>query len=1096
MRAPRKIATGDGISSGFRDVASMQNERSFGPRRVPFLCLPDLLEHQAKSIPDAPAILAPGRAPLSFGRLYQHIEDVERRLRAMGIGRHDRISVALPNGPEAATATLAVAASATCAPINPAYRTDEVAKHFADMQPRALIVQAGLDTPARRAALDRGVRVIELATAADAEAGLFTLGGELGQVRSAEPAAPSDITLLILTSGTTSRPKIVPETHAKVCASACAHGTALALTQRDRCLNIMPLFHGHGLIATLIASLSSGASVVCTPGLDVNRFFAWLTEFEATWYTGVPAMHQAILGHTRHNRDRLSDSRLRFVRSSSAALPPRIFAELEHGFDTSIIEWYGMSEVAAAPIACNPLRPRLRKPGSVGLPVNLDVGIMDEAGTLLPRGQNGQVVVRGATVMAGYDDNPTATTAAFAGEWLKTGDLGHFDDDGYLFLTGRIREMINRGGEKIAPQEIDEVLLDHPAVAEAVTFAIPHSTLGEDVAAVVVLRPDAAATPKDIRQFASARIADFKVPSLVHIVSQIPKSQTGKVQRIGLADQLGLATDAAILRASGTPRTPAEKALAAIWAEVLQVEQVLVDDNFFVLGGDSLLATRVLIRLYETMQVEIEVSCIFEAPTVAEMAAHLETLIRAGRAPQAPSAIVRVARENAVAPTSIGQERLCELQHALPDLPFFNVLYALRLMPAVEVARLERSINEIVRRHEILRTTFTAVDGRYMQVIASQLTVPVLFNDLRALPQSKKDATELDLIQSEALLCFDLGQGPLIRARLLRLADEEYLLLISTHQAICDGWSLGVLAEELIALYYAFSGEQDPPLAPLAVQFADFAHWQRQWRSHREMVAQLEYWKEQLGDALPVKQLAKSTPRRKIDDLRTVRRTWTLPASLVDAAKRFGQAEGGTLFMVLVAALKTLLHRNLGQDDVRVATNVANRNRVGTKTLIGPLVNTVVLRTNLGGDPESREVMRRVRATVLAAFAHQDLPFQELTQMLEHGHLVKPRSLANVMILLQNNALRPLLRSGHRLSFAEANPNMLLPLVTITSFDVILVLRESSDGLAGTCIYKPFLFRAKAIDRLLRDFEAVLERMTTQPERPISEMQVSFNELS
>jgi acyl-CoA synthetase (AMP-forming)/AMP-acid ligase II len=1073
----------------------MQNERSFGPRRVPFLRLPDLLEHQARRIPDAPAILAPGRAPLSFGGLYQHIENVERRLRAMGIGRHDRIAIALPNGPEAAVATLAAAASATCAPINPAYRTDEVARYFSDLELRALIVQAGLDTPARRAALDRGVRIVELATTADAAAGLFTLSGESGQARSAESAAPGDITLLISTSGTTSRPKIVPETHAKVCASACAHGTALALTQRDRCLNIMPLFHGHGLIATLIASLSAGASVVCTSGLDVNRFSAWLTEFEATWYTGVPAMHQAILGHARHNRDRLSDSRLRFVRSSSAALPPRIFTELEHGFDTSVIEWYGMSEVAAAPIACNPLRPRPRKPGSVGLPVDLDVGIMDEAGALLPRGQRGQVVVRGATVMAGYDDNPTATAAAFAGEWLKTGDLGYFDDDGYLFLTGRIREMINRGGEKIAPQEVDEVLLDHPAVAEAVTFAMPHPTLGEDVAAAVVLRPHAVATPKDIRQFASARIADFKVPSLVHIVSQIPKSQTGKVQRIGLADQLGLATDAAIPQASAAPRTPVEKALAAIWAEVLQVEQVLVHDNFFVLGGDSLLATRVLIRLYEAMQVEVEVSCIFEAPTVAEMAAHLEALIQAGRTPQPPSAIVRAARENAVAPTSIAQERLCALQHALPDLPFFNVLYVLRLMPEIELARLERSINEIVRRHEILRTTFTASDGHYMQVIAPQLTVPVLFDDLRAFPQSEKDATELDLIQGEALHCFDLGRGPLIRARLLRLTEEEYLLLISTHQVICDGWSLGVLAEELVALYDAFSSEQEPPLAPLAVQFADFAHWQRQWQSHREMVAQLEYWKEQLGDALPVMQLAKSAPRRKIDDLRTVRRAWTLPASLVDAAKRFGHAEGGTLFMVLVAALKTLLHRNLGQDEVRVATNVANRNRAGTKTLIGPLVNTVVLRTNLGGDPEPREVMRRVRATVLAAFAHQDLPFQELTQMLERERLLKPRSLANVMILLQNNALRPLLRFGHRLSFAEANPNMLLPLVTITSFDVILVLREIPDGLAGTCIYKPFLFRAKAIDRLLRDFEAVLEGMTTQPERPISEMRVSLNEL-
>ena len=262
---------------------------------------------------------------------------------------------------------------------------------------------------------------------------------------------------------------------------------------------------------------------------------------------------------------------------------------------------------------------------------------MDERGALLAGGLTGQVVVRGASVTAGYDGNPRATEAAFAGDWFKTGDLGYFDDDGYLFLAGRIREMINRGGEKVAPQEVDEVLLDHPAVAEAVTFAVPHATVGEDVAAAVVLRPHAAATPKEIRQFATARIADFKVPRQVLIVREIPKGPTGKVQRIGLAAALGLATDAALPRASVAPRTPLEKVLAGIWAEVLQVEQVVVHDNFFALGGDSLLATRVLIRMYEIMQAEVEVSCIFEAPTVAEMAEHIETLIQAGQAPRPPS---------------------------------------------------------------------------------------------------------------------------------------------------------------------------------------------------------------------------------------------------------------------------------------------------------------------------------------------------------------------------------------------------------------------------------------------------------------------------
>ena len=339
-------------------------------------------------------------------------------------------------------------------------------------------------------ALSRGIRIIELSTAADAEAGLFTLTGDQGACASDEPASPGDVALLLLTSGTTSRPKIVPLTHANICASAYSWSAALALRETDRCLNVLPLFHGHGLTATLLASLAAGASVVCTPGCDVNSFFAWLTAFRPTWYSAVPTMHQAILAAARHHRERAADCRLRFIRSASAPLPPRVFAELERTFETRVIEFYGMTETAAAPIACNPLPPRRRKAGSVGVPVDLDVAIMDEGGALLPDGETGQVVVRGASVMSRLRRRPDRRTeAAFAGDWFKTGDLGFFDDDGYLFIAGRTREIINRGGEKIAPREVDEVLLEHPAVAEAVTFAVPHATLGEDVASAIVLRP-------------------------------------------------------------------------------------------------------------------------------------------------------------------------------------------------------------------------------------------------------------------------------------------------------------------------------------------------------------------------------------------------------------------------------------------------------------------------------------------------------------------------------------------------------------------------------------------------------------------------------
>jgi acyl-CoA synthetase (AMP-forming)/AMP-acid ligase II len=1055
---------------------------------VPFLCLPDILKHHAERIPNAPAILAPGRAPLTYGRLRRHVDEIGAGLRAMGVGRDDRVAMALPNGPEMAVAVLAVASSAACAPMNPAYGAQELERYFAALRPRALITQAGVDSPARRAALACGIRVLDLWAASDAEAGGFTLAGVMDGAPPRASVEPGDVAMLLLTSGTTARPKIVPLTHANICTSAYNSVAAQALTETDRCLNVLPLFHGHGLMATLLASLAAGASVVCTPGCDVDQFFAWLAAFRPTWYSAVPTMHQAILAQARHNREQPAQHRLRLVRSASAPLPPRVFEDLEQIFEAPVIEIYGMTETAGCPIASNPLPPRQRKVGSVGPPVGLDVAIMDERGALLPRGQTGQVVVRGASITAGYDGDPMATRAAFAGGWFKTADHGFFDDDGYLFLVGRRQEIINRGGEKVAPREVDEALLEHPAVAEAVTFAIPHVTLGEDVAAAIVLRPHAAATAKDIRQFVGARVAEFKVPRQILILPQLPKGPSGKVQRVGLAAKLGLASGVAAAQTFVPPCTALEKTLAGLWAEILQVEQVGIHNDFFSLGGDSLLATRVLAHIHHTLHVDVGAAQFFEGPTVADVAANVEALLEAGRR---PAAIAPVPRKAAM-PASLAQERLWRAQQALSGLPFFNVLYALRPTSPIDAALLGRCLDQIVRRHDILRTTFAVADGQLAQIIAPRLSVPLIVDDLRTLPRSRRETAGHQIVQGEVLRSFDLAQGPLLRARLVRLAEQEHLLLLSTHQVVADGWSFGVLVDELAILYDAFSATAASPLPPLPIQYADFACWQRRWQSHPDMVAQLAYWREQLRDPLPAMQLApRARPARSIDRFRIARRPWALPASLAESARRFSHEEGGTLFMALVAALKTLLHHYLDQDDLRVATNVANRNRPGTERLIGPLVNIVILRTNLAGSPSAREVMRRVRATTLAAFTHQDLPFEELEENLARERGLEPRWLANVMILLQNAALRPIASARGGLTFEEANPSMLTPLVAVTPFDIVLMLSESADSLRGTCVYKPHLFRASTIDRLLGDFRTVLEQMLAQPEQPVSAIRVS-----
>jgi hypothetical protein len=514
-----------------------------------------------------------------------------------------------------------------------------------------------------------------------------------------------------------------------------------------------------------------------------------------------------------------------------------------------------------------------------------------------------------------------------------------------------------------------------------------------------------------------------------------------------------------------------------------------------VLGGDSIHATRVLIRLDEILHVEAEVSLIFDAPTVAEMAEHIEPLIRTTTAAsQAPSAIARAPRYDGTASPSFTQERLWHLQQLLPDLPFFNALYLLRVTPSCDAAVLERGINEIVRRHEILRTTFAAVDGGCMQVIAPQLAVPLAFDDLSAMPHAKMETTVREFVRQELSHSFDLENGPLIRTRLVRLAEHTHFLLITMSGLTEDGWSLGVLADELAALYDAFAAGRASPLAPLPIQYADFADWQRRWRSYPDLVAQLAYWEGRLHDPLPVMQLAGNSRAADNDDFSTARRQVALPAELSEAAKDFSQREGVTLFMTLVAALNTLLHRRTGEDDVRVATDVANRNHPQTEGLIGLVANTVILRTSLHGDPTAREVLRRVRATTLGALANQDLPFELVVEALERDRAIDPAALAQVQISLQTHSLRPVASSGHGLAFEEVDPSMMLPLLTMTTFGVILMLRDSTKGLVGTCVYKPHLFSADAIDRLLGDFQQVLEHMIAQPERAISMIPVSSNE--
>jgi len=508
------------------DTRQSSDSQNDGSTLIDFLLCAD---------PLAPALSTIDGTVMRYDDVLATVERLTSQIVALGVESQDRVAVIVPNGPEAALVTLAVAGCATAAPLNPGYTPSEFSFFLADLKVRAAITIAGgpcLDSvaPARMLSLTLTGSLSDLR---------LELDGSPLPTGVARFSSSDDVALVLHTSGTTARPKQVPLTHRNLASSAGNVARTLDLVPDDVGMNVMPLFHIHGLVAGLFASLAAGASVTCTPGFDALRFHRWLEMAEPSWFSAVPTMYQLLLARAQGQR-RSSAGALRFTRSSSAPMPPAVIGAVEALFGAPFIEAYGMTE-AAHQMTANPLPPGERKPGSVGIGGLTEVRVLREDGSWAAAGEQGEAVIRGECVTSGYVANPAANEAAFVAGWFRTGDLVHFDDDGYLFITGRLKEIINRGGTKISPREIDEVLLGHPDVAQAVAFAAPHRWLGESVAAAVVLQDGSSASEAEIKEFAAERLVASRVPGRIVIVSEIPKGPTGKLQRVGLAEKLDLA---------------------------------------------------------------------------------------------------------------------------------------------------------------------------------------------------------------------------------------------------------------------------------------------------------------------------------------------------------------------------------------------------------------------------------------------------------------------------------------------------------------------------------------------------------------------------
>jgi amino acid adenylation domain-containing protein len=989
------------------------------------------------------------------------------------------VAVVLPNGPETAVAIVTVATASVCVPLNPSFTADEWHRYFGDLQIAALLTHADMGSPSRAVAHALGIPVIDLLPLPGGGIGAFKLVGT-GTHRAVEtelPPCDENDAFILLTSGTAARPKLVPLTHQSVCRSAHNAGAVLRLRARDRLLCVLPLFHAHGLISGLLTALAAGSSVVCMAAFEPAAFFSSLIEFAPTWYTAVPTIHRAVLAAANRHKGSVRRCTLRVIRSASASLPPHVISELESLFRVPVIETYGMTE-ATSQIAANSLK--LRKPGSVGRSAGAEVAIIDSKGSRLPPGERGEIVLRGPTVTRGYENDVAATNAAFRDGWFRTGDLGYLDEDGYLFIVGRMKDVINRGGQKIAPAEVEEALLTHPGVLEAAVFSVPHRQLGEDVAAVVVLRPDAKVTASQLRKFTNERLARFKIPHMIKVVREIPKGASGKIRRSGLAAALSMMLPDARPRWDDEPVPPhskLERQLSRIWADLLALDHISVDEDVFALGADSITATQMLSRLRTHFGIELSFNDIFDAPTIAALAARIDSV--GGKSAAAPPSLRHARTDARSVPLSFQQQRIQVLSRLDPTGYAYNIGEVVRLSGPLDFEALETSIASICERHEVLRSIFPSCAGEPLQIVGPARP-RIERVDMRPCAKSQRAAAIQWQTRESLRRPFHLDNEPPLLVQLLQLDDNDHALLVKVHHLVTDGWSQQLLWQELEALYRTNRNEARRELPELLVQYRHFVEWQRAWLATPAAEAQRSYWRRQLAGTTQLR-LPTDRPRPAMRSGCGARQPLTFSRSLSRAIKSVSCGNGVTLFMTLLAAFQCLLARYTQQDDVTVGSVIANRDQIEIERLVGMFANTIVLRTELSSDPSFSELLRRVRQVTLDAYRNQDLPFEEVLRSLELSRNMDSNPLFQVMLILQNPAPKTPALEELSAEFVHVDPG-------IARVDLMLEMIDADEGLQGWFEYSTDLFKPTTMRRMAGHLKTLLNAIAADPGQRISRL--------
>ncbi|HEX6370148.1 MAG TPA: amino acid adenylation domain-containing protein [Longimicrobium sp.] len=1059
----RRLSTLDPVTESERAAAAAWNGAAAHPEHLHLPPVHVQAAAQAARTPDSVVLTWEG------GRMTAaEVEDRSSRLAnhlvERGVRPGSRVAICMERAPEMMIAIVAaVKAGAAYVPIDPEYPAERIAWLLEDSAAPVVLTLARLVPSLPRTAAET--------VAVDAE-------WERIQRASAEPPRvdvyPESTAYIIYTSGSTGRPKGVEIPHRALTNHMAWIARVYPLGADGVLLHKSPFGFDVSIWEFWQPLLEGGRLVLAAPG--GHRDPAYLLDVVrregVTFVQFVPSMLAVVAGEPGLE----ACTSLRRIAGAGEALPTEIVRRVRARLEVDVVNLYGPAEAAihTSTHVCEPDYPLAG--ASIGRPVdNATVHLVDHALRPVPRGAAGELCVGGAGVGSGYLNRPALTAERFVPDpfatrpgarMYRTGDRVRLAGDDTLQYMGRFDFQVKLRGNRVELGEVEAALLRIPSVREAAAVV-----RGDALAAFVVAAEGAEIDPAALRDALRVELPEFMVPSTIVRLDALPLNDNGKVNRKALPDP-----GPAAATAGEAPATETERALAAVWAELLG-RPVSRADGFFDLGGHSLLAMQLLARIRRTFEIDVPIRAVFEASSLREMAARVDSARGVGE--EAAPDIVPIDRDGPL-PLSFAQERMWFLDRLLPGTALYTIAYRIRLRGAVDAEALRRALRDLVHRHDALRTVFPPRDGRPVQVVTAAAPFDLPIVDLSVLPADLAEREAERRAAEEARRPFDLANGPLFRAVLVRLAADDSVLLLSLHHVAADGWSMEIVFRELAHLYAAHAEGRTPKLPPLPVQYPDFAAWQRRWLTGPRLERQIGWWRERLAGA-PVLELPTDRPRPGTPSHRGGQVEFRVDAATARAVDALARAAGATRFAVLLAAFQLLLSRWSGQDDVVVGTPVAGRGRPETEGMVGLFVNTLALRTDLSGDPAFREVVRRVREGVVGAFAHQDVPFERLVDELRVERSVSRHPVFQVSfsVLQPTEVLPPLGAVEARLD----------PVDTGTAkFDLTVQLEPSGDGLVGGMEYAAELFDESTVRRMAEHFGALLASLVAEPDRPVSRL--------